>query len=178
MKVSSRKGFTLIELLVVIAIIALLSSVVLAALSSARAKARDARRISDIRQIQRAVDLYADDHGGLFPNSVNFVTFSDPASTTSWGAKRLTSSGLATWDSDFLPLLAPYMTRLPRDPINVAPYSYDYIPEGYGQCPSSAPVGSTTRYSIIFSSEVSVFNLPLLQAPNYSGAAGRYCITP
>jgi len=178
MKVSLKKGFTLIELLVVIAIIALLSSVVLATLSTARAKARDARRIEDIRQLQRAVELYADDHGGLYPNSVNFATFVDPGATSSWGAKRITSSGLATWNTDFLPLLLPYFSKMPVDSINAAPYTYDYVPEGYSECPSSAPVGSTTRYSIIFSSEVSVYNLPALQSTNYFGAAGRYCVTP
>lgn len=52
-----QKGFTLIELLVVIAIIGLLASVVLLALSSARAKGRDARRISDLRQIATAANL-------------------------------------------------------------------------------------------------------------------------
>lgn len=60
---SKNKGFTLIELLVVIAIIGLLSSVVIASLSSARIKARDARRKSDLRQIQKAVELYYDKYG-------------------------------------------------------------------------------------------------------------------
>ncbi len=50
-----QKGFTLIELLVVIAIIGLLSSVVLASLNSARAKARDARRVSDLKQIANMI---------------------------------------------------------------------------------------------------------------------------
>lgn len=54
------RGFTLIELLVVIAIIGILSSVVLASLNSAREKSRDARRISDIKQIQLALELYFD----------------------------------------------------------------------------------------------------------------------
>jgi prepilin-type N-terminal cleavage/methylation domain-containing protein len=55
-----NRGFTLIELLVVIAIIGILSSVVLASLNSARQKGRDARRISDVKQIRTAMDLYYD----------------------------------------------------------------------------------------------------------------------
>lgn len=63
------KGFTLIELLVVIAIIGLLSSVVLASLSAARSKARDVKRIGEIRSIEKALTLYALDHNGNVPIS-------------------------------------------------------------------------------------------------------------
>ncbi len=56
-------GFTLIELLVVIAIIGILSSVVLASLNGARTKARDARRVAEIKQIQVALELYYDAKG-------------------------------------------------------------------------------------------------------------------
>jgi len=55
-----KRGFTLIELLVVIAIIGILSSVVLASLNSARQKGRDARRISDVKQVQLALELFYD----------------------------------------------------------------------------------------------------------------------
>jgi general secretion pathway protein G len=63
-------GFTLIELLVVVAIISLLSSVVLASLNTARAKARDTRRLSDMRQIQNALELYYDKYGA-YPGNVD-----------------------------------------------------------------------------------------------------------
>ncbi len=62
-----QKGFTLIELLVVIAIIGLLSTLAVVALTSARAKARDAKRISDVKQVQTALELYYADKGGDYP---------------------------------------------------------------------------------------------------------------
>jgi prepilin-type N-terminal cleavage/methylation domain-containing protein len=69
----SKKGFTLIELLVVIAIIGILSSVVLASLNSARKKSRDARRVSDIKQIQLALELYYDANN-RYPAAISAAT--------------------------------------------------------------------------------------------------------
>ena len=53
----TSSGFTLIELLVVIAIIGLLSTLAVVALNSARQRSRDAKRVSDIRQVQTALEL-------------------------------------------------------------------------------------------------------------------------
>ena len=78
MKKFTRKGFTLIELLVVIAIIGVLASIVLASLNTARAKSRDARRISDVKQLQLALELYFDGAGtGQYPAANGNCTVAD-----------------------------------------------------------------------------------------------------
>ncbi|MBI3305111.1 type II secretion system protein [Candidatus Parcubacteria bacterium] len=65
-----RRGeaaFTLVELLVVIAIIGLLATIVLVSINSARIRARDIKRLSDLRQIQLALELFADSHNQTYP---------------------------------------------------------------------------------------------------------------
>jgi prepilin-type N-terminal cleavage/methylation domain-containing protein len=57
-KKKNNKGFTLIEILIVISIIGLLSAATLIGLGGFRAQGRDARRLSDLRQIQNALELY------------------------------------------------------------------------------------------------------------------------
>ncbi len=53
-----NKGFTLIEMLIVVAIIAILSGVVLAGVSNFQSRARDTRRIGDMKNIQNYLELY------------------------------------------------------------------------------------------------------------------------
>ena len=94
-----KKGFTLIELLVVIAIIGILSSIVLVSLNGARAKGRDAKRVSDLQQVARAVllDNNADTSNafagctGAYADvitctSPNLSAFKDTSSATPCGA--------------------------------------------------------------------------------------------
>lgn len=103
---STTRGFTLIELLVVIAIIGLLSSVVLASLSTARAKARDSKRLSDLHQLQLAVELYANDNGS-FPSTGGNVR----GNCTNMGGYANTGGALS-----WIPNLAPtYISTLPTE---------------------------------------------------------------
>ena len=93
---SDKRGFTLIELLVVIAIIGLLASIVLASLNSARKKSRDARREADLKQIQNAMELYANDNGGLYPND----TTANGAAISGLVGKGLSSSFIQSIPDD------------------------------------------------------------------------------
>ena len=80
----NKQGFTLIELLVVIAIIGLLSTLSIVALNQARARARDARRLADVKQIQTALEMYYNDMGG-YPDDEDVVaggSITGTASTT------------------------------------------------------------------------------------------------
>ncbi len=67
LKEQKCKGFTLIELLVVIAIIAILASILLPALKSARDTAKSIICIGNLKQIGTAVHMYASDNDQYFP---------------------------------------------------------------------------------------------------------------
>jgi prepilin-type N-terminal cleavage/methylation domain-containing protein len=64
-------GFTLIELLVVVAIVGLLGSLVAATVANTRARARDAKRLTEIRSVKAGMDLYFT--GGGYPPTSLFV---------------------------------------------------------------------------------------------------------
>ena len=62
-----RNGFSLIELLVVIAIIAILAAILFPVFARARAKARQASCLSNVKQLMLSVHMYAQDYDGGFP---------------------------------------------------------------------------------------------------------------
>lgn len=103
---NTQKGFTLIELLVVIAIIGILSSVVLVSLNTARAKSKDAARVTTIKQVQNALALYYVDRNDYPPIAQNECG----------GTEGFTTSG-----NDFMSSLVTggYLPSYPVDPGNL-----------------------------------------------------------
>lgn len=63
-----KTGFTLVELLVVVAILGILSTFSVVNLNLAKAKARDAKRLSDIVQIRKALEIYNYSEG-IYPGA-------------------------------------------------------------------------------------------------------------
>lgn len=118
-------GFTLIELLVVISIIGLLATLLMANLNTSRARARDAQRKSDIRNIQTALRLYYNDYGEYpddgtdsvsgFDGSIVGCNFGDGLVACAWGG----SFSITGRD--------PYMAVLPADPLPDRRYHYTRI---------------------------------------------------
>jgi prepilin-type N-terminal cleavage/methylation domain-containing protein len=66
----ARKGFTVVELLVVTGIVGTLASVILPALTSARAESRAVACLSNLHQISTALTAYANDNQGRFPQNL------------------------------------------------------------------------------------------------------------
>ena len=98
MKNTYSRAFTLIELLVVIAIIGILTGIIVTNLSQSRAKARDAKRISDIGQIQLALELFYD-RCKEYPSA-------NPGGVVNIGSSC--NSGAV--------LLTNYISQIPKDP--------------------------------------------------------------
>src|SRR5579862_7674731 len=76
-------AFTLIELMVTIAIIAILASLLLTALASAKEKAWRAQCVNNLKQVGVATEVYSQDHGnrlpgpswqGIYENYDNLIT--------------------------------------------------------------------------------------------------------
>ncbi len=152
----ARRGFTLIELLVVISIIGVLASVVLASLNSARAKARDARRINDVRQIKLALELFYDKYG-------RYIISGQCGATTpngGWSNSVQCLSG-GRWLRDGAYDLAEFLPIDPIDPINQNNWlrgAYYYFAQNYG-----APDGQW--YMIVYALE----NYPIPVVENSDG---------
>jgi type II secretion system protein G len=129
----NKKGFTLIELLVVIAIIGLLATLAVVALQNARQKSRDAKRVSDIKQLQTALDLFYSDNNS-YPAGAATLLGKDGTSDA------LCGDGFVAAGTPSCTANETYMDRVPADPVNTGTLIYQYT-------------GAATTFGITFELE-------------------------
>ncbi len=164
----NNRGFTLIELLVVISIIALLSSVVLPALNSARQKARVAKVRTELTQFAKAVAI-AQGEAGRVLMGITGSSCSDCGGCRT-GASMVNTAGVCytTWVSNVTAVQnatagsVSGLTLMLRDPWG-SPYTLD---ENQGEggapgCSSYDVVRSVGPDGIHGTSDDITFNLPL-----------------
>ena len=141
-------GFTLIELLVVISIIGILSTLAVVSLNNARVKARDAKRVSDIKQVQTALELYLSDKDG-YPAGSDLTLGSGAGKTLS------KDNGLAETTAGTV-----YMSQLPANPL---PGGVDYKYNSFTSSSAVTACGASPCpwYQITFEIEESVAGLDI-----------------
>lgn len=111
---ASKKGFTLIELLIVIAIIGILASIIVVNLTTARGKARDARRKSDMDSIRNALEMY-NNKNGRYPDTLN-----------AWQWSTQSQPWIHDENATPIELVPEYISTLPIDPRNTSSNLYYY----------------------------------------------------
>ena len=109
--VTNQLGFTLIELLVVISIISLLATLAATSMQNAQKKARDAKRLSDLRQLSTAIKLLADSQGGIY-----FST-SGTGKCLGFSNEQTCWNGSVSGSDSLNAALAPYI-KIPSDPLS------------------------------------------------------------
>jgi type IV pilus assembly protein PilA len=83
----NEKGFTLIELMIVIAIIGILAAIAIPQFNSYRSRSYNAGALSDMKNIQTALEAYYVDHQH-YPNAVDVVTDATNPIQTNYGYTR------------------------------------------------------------------------------------------
>lgn len=143
MNKQKQTGFTLVELLVVIAIIGILSTLAVIALGGIREKARDTKRVADVKQMATALELYFSDNNS-YPN---IITPGD---------------SLASEDGS-----AVYMKKIPTNPTPRddgtcldTDYGYTYLPAINSYSIAACLGASSANYNpgLILVSPTGVFN--------------------
>lgn len=103
----SKKGFTLIELLIIIIILGVLAALISGNFITSLKKGRDSRRITDLEQIQKSLEMYYEDQKA-YPNTLTF-------------------------DGQLVDAVSGkiYMAKVPNDPISGKNYEYKLTSGSY-----------------------------------------------
>ncbi len=154
-KIKNSRGFTLIELLVVIAIIALLATLAVVSLNNARQKSRDAKRVSDIKQIQTALDLYYLDQNA-YPTATNSGSACTGTTATCGLGVEVTCLDSGSFDTTCSGTV--YMGSIPRDP-SMSGNESACAADASAVCDYAYQRSAASTYSIYFYLEGATGNL-------------------
>jgi len=137
---SQRKGFTLIELLVVIAIIGVLSTLAVYSFNLARQKGRDAKRVSDVDQVRKALELY-------FVDNESYPAVASATTLGGASAQALSDAGFTATGSE---TGATYMGQVPS---NLTPGGANYVYTSTDAAGSACVAEPCDSYMLTFSLE-------------------------
>ncbi len=168
----SRSGFTLVELAIVIAVIGIIAAIVLGSYNAFQQRSRDTKRLTDVANIAKALEIYYDEVG----------SYPDPTGTNSTVNSSWYSSDTTSWNTFNSELQSVQaIDKLPIDPknnvgsvTNAGNFNYAYYSGQYCGVPNAQ------MYLILYrleSGEVKTFSdgectAPTL-GPNYSSSYYR-----
>lgn len=139
-KTRNISGFTLIELLVVLAIIGILSTLAVYSTNVARLKSRDTKRITDISQVQTALELYFADQQG-------YPVVAAPVTLGGASAQTLSTAGFTASGSGSGTVFIGIMPR------NITPGGSDYLYSSTDPDGTACTVAPCDGYNITFNLE-------------------------
>lgn len=114
-----NKGFTIVELLIVIVVIAILAAITIVAFNGTQVRARDTARITKVKEISKAIELYQVDNG-TYPQILDGLGWETVcgSQTESWGH--------CDRNKILADMLAPYMKIDPTSLSNATQGNYWY----------------------------------------------------
>jgi prepilin-type N-terminal cleavage/methylation domain-containing protein len=98
-------GFSLVELVIVVVIIAIIAAIAIPRMSRGAAGAADAKLIGDLATMRRAIEIYAAEHGGVYPTvdglPIVMIQYSDVTGVVAQSTR------------DAICYLGPYLREIP-----------------------------------------------------------------
>lgn len=102
------RGFTIVELLIVVVVIAILAAITIVAYNGIQGRARDSQRVSDLKTIVKALEVYKATNGS-YPNAT-------PTANASGWEVSTTGTAATTF---IAALVSPNgISKVPVDPVN------------------------------------------------------------